>query len=185
MAEGRTGWVCVSRGNASPSLLPHQPVGAVSWAGLSAAASLPSQVHHILQEVVIGGMVLETNMNEIVAQVEAQSKLEKAEVGGDAAALPVGGRWAPRGRSLRGLELAVWGIPSVPGRCLLGSSRRGLRASPQAGLRAVVSAGSSPSVEMAVPIKVNNPEAASSLLPLCALSVGGCSCAPAAGERAP
>ncbi|XP_035749866.1 uncharacterized protein LOC104125981, partial [Egretta garzetta] len=38
------------------------------------------KVHHILQEVVIGGMVLETNMNEIVAQVEAQSKLEKAEV---------------------------------------------------------------------------------------------------------
>ncbi|KFV64944.1 AP-3 complex subunit sigma-2, partial [Dryobates pubescens] len=37
------------------------------------------KVHHILQEVVIGGMVLETNMNEIVAQVEAQSKLEKAE----------------------------------------------------------------------------------------------------------
>uniref|UniRef100_A0A8B9E7W2 Adaptor related protein complex 3 subunit sigma 2 n=1 Tax=Anser cygnoides TaxID=8845 RepID=A0A8B9E7W2_ANSCY len=38
------------------------------------------KVHYILQEVVIGGMVLETNMNEIVAQVEAQSKLEKAEV---------------------------------------------------------------------------------------------------------
>ncbi|KAM4893256.1 AP-3 complex subunit sigma-2 isoform 1-T1 [Sylvia borin] len=37
------------------------------------------KVHHILQEMVIGGMVLETNMNEIVAQVEAQSKLEKAE----------------------------------------------------------------------------------------------------------
>ncbi|XP_059679922.1 AP-3 complex subunit sigma-2 isoform X1 [Gavia stellata] len=37
------------------------------------------KVHHILQEVVIGGMVLETNMNEIVAQVEAQSKLEKVE----------------------------------------------------------------------------------------------------------
>lgn len=33
-------------------------------------------------------MVLETNMNEIVAQVEAQSKLEKAEVSGDAAAVP-------------------------------------------------------------------------------------------------
>ncbi|KAM6119285.1 AP-3 complex subunit sigma-2 isoform 4-T4 [Pterocles gutturalis] len=43
------------------------------------------QVHHILQEVVIGGMVLETNMNEIVAQVEAQSKLEKAEGGLSAA----------------------------------------------------------------------------------------------------
>ncbi|XP_009990824.1 PREDICTED: AP-3 complex subunit sigma-2-like, partial [Tauraco erythrolophus] len=46
------------------------------------------KVHHILQEVVIGGMVLETNMNEIVAQVEAQGKLEKAEVSGNAAALP-------------------------------------------------------------------------------------------------
>ncbi|XP_059679925.1 AP-3 complex subunit sigma-2 isoform X4 [Gavia stellata] len=43
------------------------------------------QVHHILQEVVIGGMVLETNMNEIVAQVEAQSKLEKVEGGLSAA----------------------------------------------------------------------------------------------------
>ncbi|NXV17199.1 AP3S2 protein, partial [Cepphus grylle] len=43
------------------------------------------KVHHILQEVVIGGMVLETNMNEIVAQVEAQSKLEKAEGGLSAA----------------------------------------------------------------------------------------------------
>ncbi|KAI1235301.1 hypothetical protein IHE44_0002944 [Lamprotornis superbus] len=43
------------------------------------------QVHHILQEMVIGGMVLETNMNEIVAQVEAQGKLEKAEGGLSAA----------------------------------------------------------------------------------------------------
>ncbi|XP_040426089.1 AP-3 complex subunit sigma-2 isoform X2 [Cygnus olor] len=43
------------------------------------------KVHYILQEVVIGGMVLETNMNEIVAQVEAQSKLEKAEGGLSAA----------------------------------------------------------------------------------------------------
>ncbi|KAL9838151.1 AP-3 complex subunit sigma-2 [Geothlypis trichas] len=44
-----------------------------------------SPVHHILQEMVIGGMVLETNMNEIVAQVEAQGKLEKAEGGLSAA----------------------------------------------------------------------------------------------------
>ncbi|NXK97693.1 AP3S2 protein, partial [Formicarius rufipectus] len=43
------------------------------------------KVHHILQEMVIGGMVLETNMNEIVAQVEAQGKLEKAEGGLSAA----------------------------------------------------------------------------------------------------
>ncbi|KAM9181868.1 AP-3 complex subunit sigma-2 isoform 1-T1 [Mergus octosetaceus] len=44
------------------------------------------KVHYILQEVVIGGMVLETNMNEIVAQAEAQNKLEKAEQGGLSAA---------------------------------------------------------------------------------------------------
>ncbi|NWZ18942.1 AP3S2 protein, partial [Asarcornis scutulata] len=43
------------------------------------------KVHYILQEVVIGGMVLETNMNEIVAQAEAQNKLEKAEGGLSAA----------------------------------------------------------------------------------------------------
>ena len=39
------------------------------------------QVHYILQEVVMGGMVLETNMNEIVAQVELQNRMEKSEVG--------------------------------------------------------------------------------------------------------
>ncbi|XP_043530506.1 AP-3 complex subunit sigma-2 isoform X3 [Chiloscyllium plagiosum] len=39
------------------------------------------QVHCILQEVVMGGMVLETNMTEIVSQVEAQTKLEKSEAG--------------------------------------------------------------------------------------------------------
>uniref|UniRef100_A0A8C6MFX1 AP complex subunit sigma n=1 Tax=Nothobranchius furzeri TaxID=105023 RepID=A0A8C6MFX1_NOTFU len=38
------------------------------------------QVHYILQEVVMGGMVLETNMNEIIAQVEVQNRLEKSEV---------------------------------------------------------------------------------------------------------
>ncbi|XP_074011953.1 AP-3 complex subunit sigma-2 isoform X2 [Numenius arquata] len=42
-------------------------------------------IFHMDKEVVIGGMVLETNMNEIVAQVEAQSKLEKAEGGLSAA----------------------------------------------------------------------------------------------------
>lgn len=29
----------------------------------------------------MGGMVLETNMNEIVAQVEVQNRMEKSEVG--------------------------------------------------------------------------------------------------------
>ena len=38
------------------------------------------QVHHILAELCMGGMVLETNMTEILARVEDQSKLEKQEV---------------------------------------------------------------------------------------------------------
>ncbi|XP_073509322.1 AP-3 complex subunit sigma-2 isoform X3 [Phyllobates terribilis] len=43
------------------------------------------QVHYILHEMVMGGMVLETNMNEVVAQAEAQNKLEKSESGFSAA----------------------------------------------------------------------------------------------------
>ena len=39
-----------------------------------------NQVHHILNELVMGGMVLETNMSEIMARIEDQSKLEKQEV---------------------------------------------------------------------------------------------------------
>ncbi|XP_036750509.1 AP-3 complex subunit sigma-1 isoform X2 [Manis pentadactyla] len=38
-----------------------------------------SWVHNILAEMVMGGMVLETNMNEIVTQIDAQNKLEKSE----------------------------------------------------------------------------------------------------------
>nr|XP_033775385.1 AP-3 complex subunit sigma-2 isoform X2 [Geotrypetes seraphini] len=43
------------------------------------------QVHYILHEVVMGGMVLETNMNEVVSQIEAQNRLEKSESGLSAA----------------------------------------------------------------------------------------------------
>ncbi|XP_014662694.1 PREDICTED: AP-3 complex subunit sigma-2-like [Priapulus caudatus] len=43
------------------------------------------KVQYILSEVVMGGMVLETNMNEIVTQIEAQNKLEKNEAGLSAA----------------------------------------------------------------------------------------------------
>uniref|UniRef100_A0A673HV01 AP-3 complex subunit sigma-1-like n=1 Tax=Sinocyclocheilus rhinocerous TaxID=307959 RepID=A0A673HV01_9TELE len=39
------------------------------------------QVHNILAEMVMGGMVLETNMSEIITQVEAQGKMEKSEAG--------------------------------------------------------------------------------------------------------
>lgn len=37
-------------------------------------------MHNILAEMVMGGMVLETNMNEIITQVDAQNKMEKSEV---------------------------------------------------------------------------------------------------------
>lgn len=37
------------------------------------------KVHHILNELVMGGMVLETNMNEILQHVEEQAKLERQE----------------------------------------------------------------------------------------------------------
>ena len=39
-----------------------------------------AQVHHILNELVMGGMVLETNMTEIMLRIEEQNKLEKEEV---------------------------------------------------------------------------------------------------------
>ncbi|XP_065065966.1 AP-3 complex subunit sigma-1-like [Rhopilema esculentum] len=39
------------------------------------------KVHHILNEIVLGGMVLETNMSEILTHIEAQNKLEKQEAG--------------------------------------------------------------------------------------------------------
>lgn len=40
------------------------------------------QVHYILNELVMGGMVLETNMSEIIARIEDQSRIEKQEVRG-------------------------------------------------------------------------------------------------------
>ncbi|CAG2167047.1 unnamed protein product [Oppiella nova] len=38
------------------------------------------RVHHILNELVMGGMVLETNMSEITNRIEEQNKIEKQEV---------------------------------------------------------------------------------------------------------
>ena len=37
------------------------------------------RVHNILQEICTGGMVLETNMSEILTHVEAQGRQEKSE----------------------------------------------------------------------------------------------------------
>ncbi|CAF0773223.1 unnamed protein product [Brachionus calyciflorus] len=39
------------------------------------------KVQYILQELCMGGMVLETNMNEIVLRIEEMNKLEKSEAG--------------------------------------------------------------------------------------------------------
>lgn len=39
------------------------------------------RVHYILNEMVMGGMVLETNMNEILTRVEEQAKMERLEAG--------------------------------------------------------------------------------------------------------
>lgn len=41
------------------------------------------QVHYILNELVMGGMVLETNMTEILLRIQEQDKLEKQEVSMD------------------------------------------------------------------------------------------------------
>jgi AP-3 complex subunit sigma len=38
------------------------------------------KVHYILNELVMGGMVLETNMAEIITRIEEQAKLERQEV---------------------------------------------------------------------------------------------------------
>uniref|UniRef100_A0A914VEE7 AP complex mu/sigma subunit domain-containing protein n=1 Tax=Plectus sambesii TaxID=2011161 RepID=A0A914VEE7_9BILA len=43
------------------------------------------KVHNILSELVMGGMVLETNMNEILTRIQEQEKLEKQEAGISAA----------------------------------------------------------------------------------------------------
>ena len=37
------------------------------------------KVHNILQEICIGGMVLETNMSEILTHIDSQTKQEKSE----------------------------------------------------------------------------------------------------------
>ena len=37
------------------------------------------RVQNILQEICVGGMVLETSMTEIISHVELQNKLEKSE----------------------------------------------------------------------------------------------------------
>lgn len=64
----------------SGNVSTHRPGVEVTLFNLTVCVCFCVQVHYILQEVVMGGMVLETNMNEIVAQVEVQNRMEKSEV---------------------------------------------------------------------------------------------------------
>lgn len=45
-------------------------------------------VHHILAELVMGGMVLQTNMSDILARIEDQNKIVKMEVSVDGKTCP-------------------------------------------------------------------------------------------------
>ena len=56
------------------------PSASKSPSALSARGLDKSQVHWILNELVMGGMVLETNMSEIMLRIEEQNKIEKEEV---------------------------------------------------------------------------------------------------------
>ncbi|KYO30906.1 hypothetical protein Y1Q_0006551 [Alligator mississippiensis] len=80
-----TGWFSMRYLVQSTLACPHVLVRDLAWSQGCSSCPLPGLVHYILQEVVMGGMVLETNMNEIVAQIDAQSKLEKSEGGLSAA----------------------------------------------------------------------------------------------------
>ena len=44
------------------------------------SSNVTFQVNFILNELVMGGMVLETNMNEILTRIEDKNKIEKEEV---------------------------------------------------------------------------------------------------------
>lgn len=35
-------------------------------------------MHHIIDEIIMGGMVVETNLHEIIEAYQAQNKMEKA-----------------------------------------------------------------------------------------------------------
>jgi len=55
-------------------------VGTIQSAELAEGYLVSFQVHYILNELVMGGMVLETNMTEIFTRVDQQNKLERQEV---------------------------------------------------------------------------------------------------------
>lgn len=70
------------------------------------------KVHYILSEIVMGGMVLETNMSEIMTHIEAQNKLEKSEAGLTAA--PARAVAAVKNYSPSVPNLSNINLPSLP-----------------------------------------------------------------------
>ncbi|XP_031556725.1 AP-3 complex subunit sigma-1-like [Actinia tenebrosa] len=75
------------------------------------------KVHNILSEIVMGGMVLETNMSEILTHIEAQNKLEKSEVGISAApqkAMSAVRNLSPNLQNLTKSNLSLPSMPSLP-----------------------------------------------------------------------
>lgn len=62
------------------------------------------KVQYILQEVVMGGMVLETNMAEILTHVDAQDKIEKQE----------GGLSAGTAKALNAVKNMSPNLPNLP-----------------------------------------------------------------------
>ena len=74
---------------------------------------LVSQVHFILNELVMGGMVLETNMTEILSRIEEQNKLEKEEVGGSDSFFGSRTCFSCFGPFLKWSSVALLNIPTV------------------------------------------------------------------------
>ena len=53
---------------------------------------LTSQIHYILDEIVMGGMVCETNLQEVLQAVDGQNKLEKAPTPAKGSPVAAGGK---------------------------------------------------------------------------------------------
>ncbi len=70
------------------------------------------KVHNILSELVMGGMVLETYMTEIMTRIEEQNKLEKQEAGLSAA--PARAAAAVKNMNLPNIPTPNINLPNLP-----------------------------------------------------------------------
>lgn len=69
-------------------------------------------VHFILNELVMGGMVLQTNMNEILARIEDQNKIQKSEAGISTTATASKAVSAMKNINLNGVKDKVFDLPN-------------------------------------------------------------------------